>query len=136
MTFTIYSFIIGILMASGLAFGFLMFMNNQGAEYSATIEPQYQSVFQEYNQTYQIIQENNAIVEEGAFNPEGFDAGLFSSTVAGYKQVRSAGKLGINGVYQISNVIAVRVEVLAIIALCIFVLIGGAFLSAFFKWRL
>lgn len=136
MSFTIYSFIIGILMASGLAFAFLMFMNNQGAEYGTTIEPQYQDVFQEYNETYAIVQENNQIVEEGTYNPEGFEAGLFSSTVAGAKQIRSAAKLGTNGVYQVSSVISVRVEILAIIALCLVVLISGAFLAAFFKWRL
>jgi len=120
--------LIGMFVVSLLFVGVSGFLMYAAGQYDTTVEPEYEELFNEYQNTQDLYESNQNIIQGGEINPEGQDQAIYKNVIVSGKQIQQSGNLFLNFVGQIPKVMGISPGILAIIVSIVFSLCTFGFI--------
>lgn len=125
--------VIGALMMSLAFVAFSTLLLYVGTTTGVTVDPQYQNIFDDYNETLALYQSNQQVVDAGEINPSGFDQGLFKNVIIANKQIAQSSSLMIGFIANVPLIISIPASIIAMVITLIFILSLFAFVETLTK---
>lgn len=112
---------------------FSMFLMYIGIQNNVQVEPQYQNIFSNYNQTLQTYSQGQQIVDSGQINPSGQDQGVFKNVIIANKQIASSANLFIAFIASIPLIISVPTAIITMFITLVLIMSLFAFIRTITK---
>lgn len=104
-----------------------------GSYYAVPVDPEYQEIFNKYEETKTVYEGTQEILDGGDINPEGQDQAIYKNVIAAGKQTQQSGKLFLVFAMEVPKIMGIRADVLAMIVSLVFILAIFGFLTMISK---
>lgn len=129
MTFSVTNMTVSLIVVAILGIAFSGFYFGLASNYNVDIPEEYENLYNEFQQTQELIIETENVVGEGTINEDAQDIAIFKAAITAGKLIRNSAKILITSLTDAAKIMSIPQAIIGAIIAIIILMVSMAFLS-------